>query len=398
MFKEIFNMSLKNITSNKMRSALSILGILIGIASIIALLTIGQGVSTSVSEELSGLGGNYVTVSINNSSTKKNFTNEDMEDLSKIPDVVGVSPSLGGYVTAVTYSEISAKTGGSSLPYVYVSGKSHYFFESQDPGYVIVGTGIRDFDVQNNSAVCVLGSSVAQSLFANKNPIGEEIMLNNCAFTIVGVLSKQPTSGVDNQVLVPYTTAMNTSVFNIGAVRKLEIMVNEADNVEPVCNNATNLLMTMFNGNSSYFSVVNQQAIMDIVVTISDLIIGMLGGIAAISLLVGGIGIMNMMLVSVRERTSEIGLRKALGAKPWHVMLQFMFEAIMISFVGGVVGVGVGIAIAYFATTMIGAAFELQASTVLLAAGFSIAVGLIFGIMPARKASRLNPIDALRSS
>lgn len=402
MIREVFNMSLKNLTSNKLRSALSILGILIGIASIIALLTIGQGVSTSVTEQLSGLGGNYITVSITNSSAKKNFTETDISEVAQIAHVDGVSPSLHKYVTATTYSAKSTKSDGYTINAVYASGTSHYYFESQKEGFVAAGVGVRAFDVADSSTVCVLGSDVAAEMFGNKNPVGETVLLNQCAFTVVGVLSDQGAISwgvsINEQILVPYTTAVNNNALNMGQVKTLEILVDSTDNVENVYDNVQTLMMTYFNGNSAYFRIVNQQAVMDIVVTISDLILGMLGGIAAISLLVGGIGIMNMMLVSVRERTSEIGLRKALGAKPKYIMLQFMFEAIMISLIGGIVGIGVGIALAYVGTQLIGAAFEIKVWTVLLAAGFSIAVGLLFGIMPARKAAKLNPIDALRSS
>jgi ABC-type antimicrobial peptide transport system, permease component len=402
MIREVFNMSLKNINSNKMRSALSILGIMIGIASIIALLTIGQGVSTSVTEQLSGLGGNYITVNITSAAAKRSFTAGDIEEVSKINHVQGVSPSLHKYATATTYSEKSTKTGGYTIKAVYVSGTSHHYFESQKENFVAAGVGIRDFDVECSNTVCVLGREISAEMFGNKNPVGEIVLLNQCEFTVIGVLSDQGAISwgvsINEQILVPYTTAINNNALKMGDVKRLEILVDSADNVDAVYDNVNALMLTYFNGNKAYFKIVNQQAVMDIVVTISDLILGMLGGIAAISLLVGGIGIMNMMLVSVRERTSEIGLRKALGAKPKYIMLQFMFEAILISLIGGIVGIGVGIALAYVGTQLIGAAFALKAWTVLLATSFSIAVGLLFGIMPARKAAKLNPIDALRSS
>lgn len=406
MFKEIFHMSAKNLTSNKLRTALSILGILIGIASIIALLTIGQGVSSSVTDQLSGLGGNYISVAITNASVKAGFTEGDLAKFSEIDHVKAVSPTLTARFPVSTYSDQSSQTGGVDLTNIRVSGTSSHYFEMQDKGFIGAGRALNEHDINDNTYVCVLGSDIASQLFGNKYPEDATILINGCSFTVVGILADQGEISVGTSpnkiVYIPYTTAMSCNAINSSYAMRymlaLEILVDESDNVEKVYDSVDDLMLSLMNGNSDNYQLTNQKAVMDMVVTITDLILGMLGGIAAISLLVGGIGIMNMMLVSVRERTAEIGLRKALGAKPIYIMLQFVCEAIMISLLGGIIGVGAGIAIAYVGTKIIGANFAIKASTILLAAGFSVAVGLIFGITPAYKASKLNPIDALRSN
>ena len=215
-------------------------------------------------------------------------------------------------------------------------------------------------------------------------------------FVIIGIMNELV--GLDTagnySLIVPYTTAMRD--LQMGLVKTFDAVVTDSGDMGIVVSQMEDRCAEIL-GTTKGYSVINQQEVMDIVVTITDLILGMLGGIAAIALLVGGIGIMNMMLVSVTERTMEIGLRKALGAKPSTILVQFLVEAIIISMLGGVLGVGLGATIAYVASILIGYTFTFQASTVLLAVGFSVTVGLIFGILPARKAAKLNPIDALRA-
>lgn len=215
-------------------------------------------------------------------------------------------------------------------------------------------------------------------------------------FVIIGILNNLvglETRG-NYSVIVPYTVAMTD--LQMGLITTFDAIVSDTESMNITVSQMSDLCADIV-GSTQGYSVTNQQEVMDIVVTITDLILGMLAGIAAIALLVGGIGIMNMMLVSVSERTTEIGLRKALGAKPSVIMTQFLVEAVIISILGGILGVALGVSIAYVASLLIGYKFTFQMTTVLLAVGFSAAVGLIFGILPARKASKLNPIDALRA-
>lgn len=397
MFKDILAMSFKNLAMNKMRTFLTTLGIIIGIASIIALITIGQGVTSSIIQQLSGLGGNRVTVSLTDTRVIPGFTEEDMLRFEELDHVAGVSPSLSATKTLTlipgeTHSLYDRVFNSASR----VIGIDNYYFDLSASQMLLSGREIYDYDIQNASHVCVLGYDVWKNLYGNYNPIGETVKIQNMDFTVVGILNKLvglETTG-NYSVLVPYTVAMRE--LQMGLVKTFDVVISDSDAISLAVSQMSDLCAEIV-GSTRGYSVSNQQEVMDIVVTITDLIMGMLAGIAAISLLVGGIGIMNMMLVSVSERTAEIGLRKALGAKPSVIMFQFIVEAVIISLLGGILGVALGISIAYLASVLIGYKFTFQASTVFLAVGFSAAVGLIFGILPAKKAAKLSPIDALRA-
>ncbi len=398
MFRDIIKMSFKNLVMNKMRTFLTTLGIIIGITSIIALITIGQGVTTSVIDQLSGLGGNRVTVEITNTKVKLGFTDAEMESFLEIEGVDGVSPTVR---KNLVYTLVPDETK-SNYNYVYnsmtrVMGVNNYYFELVATDSIKAGRAITEDDIDSATHVCILGHSIWKNLYGNYNPIGETIKISNMDFVIVGVMNELV--GLDTagnySLIVPYTTAMRD--LQMGLVKTFDAVLDDTVEAQIVVSQLEDRCAEIV-GSTSGYSVVNQQEVMEIVVTITDLILGMLGGIAAIALLVGGIGIMNMMLVSVSERTMEIGLRKALGAKPSTIMVQFLVEAVIISMLGGILGVALGATIAYLASILIGYTFVFQATTVLLAVGFSVSVGLIFGILPARKAAKLNPIDALRAN
>lgn len=397
MIKDIIRMSFQNLKMNKIRTFLTTLGIIIGIASIIALITIGQGVTSSVIEQLSGLGGNRVTVSITDTKAIPGFTDSNLREFTALENVEGISPSLRSYKPVTL---VPGETN-SLYNYVYTSsasvmGVNNYYFSLFAGGNLKAGRAINDDDVAFSTHVCVLGETVWKNLYGNYDPIGETIRIQNMDFVIVGILNNLvglETRG-NYSVIVPYTVAMTD--LQMGLITTFDAIVSDTESMNITVSQMSDLCADIV-GSTQGYSVTNQQEVMDIVVTITDLILGMLAGIAAIALLVGGIGIMNMMLVSVSERTTEIGLRKALGAKPSVIMTQFLVEAVIISILGGILGVALGITIAYVASLLIGYKFTFQMTTVLLAVGFSAAVGLIFGILPARKASKLNPIDALRA-
>lgn len=397
MIKDIIRMSFQNLKMNKIRTFLTTLGIIIGIASIIALITIGQGVTSSVIEQLSGLGGNRVTVSITDTKAIPGFTDSNLKEFTALDNVEGISPSLRSYKPVTL---VPGETN-SLYNYVYTSsasvmGVNNYYFSLFAGGNLKAGRAINDDDVAFSTHVCVLGETVWKNLYGNYDPIGETIRIQNMDFVIVGILNNLvglETRG-NYSVIVPYTVAMTD--LQMGLITTFDAIVSDTESMNITVSQMSDLCADIV-GSTQGYSVTNQQEVMDIVVTITDLILGMLAGIAAIALLVGGIGIMNMMLVSVSERTTEIGLRKALGAKPSVIMTQFLVEAVIISILGGILGVALGVSIAYVASLLIGYKFTFQMTTVLLAVGFSAAVGLIFGILPARKASKLNPIDALRA-
>lgn len=388
MLKEILRMSIDNIVHNKMRSFLTILGIVIGVGSIIALMLIGEGATGSIQSQLSGLGGNKLTVSITGTPIKSGLSEQDLVGLTTLSDVTAVSPSTSAR-SSVVYGDIVQKN-------VSIAGRSYSFFEA-DSSLLQLGRGLNRLDIENRSHVALLGSNMAKGLFGNRSPIGSDVTIGGREFLVVGVLTSSggfSFSSLDDSVVVPYNTAERA----LGGTRvsSIDVFFAEGSSVTEVRAALEARLTTTFDGRNDVFSIFNQQDMLDMMETVTATLTMLLAGIAAISLLVGGIGIMNMMLVSVTERTNEIGLRKSLGAEPLHIMLQFLIEAVIICLLGGVVGIIFGGLLAYAGSLLIGFEFVLTAFPIILSVGFSVAVGLIFGIAPARKASNLNPIDALR--
>ena len=389
MFRESVKMSWSNIVHNKMRSFLTVLGIMIGVASVIALITIVQGASSSITGQITSLGANQIMVQVTGTPLKQGLSAQDLAKLAAIPDTAGVSPTLSG-VTSIVYKN-SVDTG------VTVQGRSDAYFRNQK-NILENGRAINVIDGEQASPVAVIGSNIAHTLFLGVNPLGETLRINGTAYTVVGVLA--PSGGysrdsTDDAVIVPYQTAMRTlSQWNITSVN---IYMKDSSKSDDIIDSVNAILNAAFNYHDDTFSVFNMQDMINTLKSVTGMMSLMLAGIASISLIVGGIGIMNMMLVSVTERTTEIGLRKALGAEPQSIQLQFLIESVVISLFGGVIGMALGFIVSLIAAKAIGFSLVFSFSTVLLAVGFSMAIGVVFGLAPARKASRLNPIDALRS-
>ena len=388
MLGEIIGMSVANIVHSKTRSLLTILGIVIGVASIIALMFIGEGAAGNISSQLSGLGGNKLTVQISGTPIKRTLFEPDLQAIAEQPDVVAVSPSTSSRAAVVFRS--------SRRNNVLVAGRSYSLFDSGQQT-VAIGRGLLPLDIERRSRVAVLGSSLSTVLFGNRSPEGDEIIIAGQRFVVVGVL--QPTGGfgigsLNNSVVVPYNVAER--VVPNTRVSSLDVFFAETAEVDQVQADTEAALLRIFDGRDTAFSISNQQDILDVVQSITTTLTAMLAGIAAISLLVGGIGIMNMMLVSVTERTNEIGLRKALGAEPMQIMAQFLIESVILCLIGGCAGILLGGFLAYLGAAFIGFPFVVTAGPILMSVGFSVTVGLVFGLAPARKASRLNPIDALK--
>lgn len=388
MLKDSIKMSWSNIVNNKIRSFLTILGIIIGVASIIALITIVQGATDEVENQISGLGADKITVQAYGTPLKQGLNEVDLEALNMVENVKGISPTIS--------SKTSLAANGMTKTGITVEGKNEVFFKA-DQDLIKHGRAFNVFDIYEETKVAVIGSSLNEELFLGVDPIGESILINGSTFTVVGILDASSDfsfASTNKVVIIPYTTAMKT----IGSrnISTVDLFMSDSDQSDIIMNDIKRVLNGAFNYKDDSYFVFNME---DIIATIGD-ITGMLklllAGIASISLVVGGIGIMNMMLVSVTERTSEIGLRKALGAEPNSIQLQFILEAIFLSIFGGILGLGLGMLIAYVASIIIGFELVIALSTVLLAIGFSALVGVVFGFMPARKASRLNPIDALR--
>lgn len=388
MLREVLAMSLDSIFSNRVRSGLTVLGIVIGVASIIALMLIGSGATASIQGELAGLGGNRLSITITGTPQKAGLSDENLRQLANTPLVTAVSPltSARGYLFA---NETKKEN-------VRIFGRSSQFF-ANDANEVAFGRALHPLDIVNRQHVAILGATLASELYANRSPLGEKIIIRGREFVVVGVMAASSgftQSNVNEAIIVPYNVAERA--LGGSRVNSVEVYFAEGSDVEAVRDTIAAALTGIFDGRSDVFSIANQQEILDMMASITNTLTLLLAGIAAISLLVGGIGIMNMMLVSVTERTNEIGLRKALGAEPGLIMVQFLIEAVVLCVLGGALGIVVGMALAYLGSLFIGFDFAVTMSPILLAVGFSVAVGLIFGLVPARKASRLNPIDALR--
>lgn len=394
-------MSLSNLRANAMRTFLTMLGVIIGITSILALLTIGQGVTDSVIDQLSGLGGNRATVSINDTTVKPGFTDEELARFAALEGVDGVAPRLSSYRTITLLPELTKSNYDSAYTTSRrVMGVNDFYFSTYTKNTgMVYGRSISTDDVKYRTNVCVLGYELWQRLYGNYCPVGEVVMVNNTACTVIGVMNKLvgiDVSGNDS-VIVPYTAAVQT--FAMGLPDSFDVVINSGYDADEVIARVELLCTTLLNsGTGNSYSIVNQEEVLDMVLTITDLVLGMLAGIAVIALVVGGVGIMNMMLVTVSERTAEIGLRKALGARPGVILLQFLVEAVIISLFGGIIGVLLGLAASYIASLLIGYVFTFNPMVAMLALLFSLAVGVVFGLLPARRAAKMNPIEALRSA
>lgn len=388
MLRESIKMAWNNITYNKMRSFLTILGVLIGVSSIIALITIVQGATGSITREIASLGADKITIQAMGTRLKQGLSENDMKQLAQVNNVSGISPTVSGRTSLVYNTKV--KTG------VSVQGKNDVYF-LREADLLARGRGINSLDVSNRNQVAVIGNDLVDELFFGLEPIGQQVLINGYTTTIVGTLkstSGSIMSSTNNIVIIPYTTSMK--ILGVRNINNVDLYMSDANKSEIIINDVNTILKAAFNYRENSFSVFNMQNMIDAIGNITGLLTLLLAGIASISLLVGGIGIMNMMLVSVSERTTEIGLRKALGAEPAHIQLQFLIESIFISLFGGVLGLIIGVLVALAGANLMGFSFTITAGTILLAVGFSAAVGMIFGFAPARKASRLNPIDALR--
>ncbi len=386
-FIQGFKMAFKSILGNKLRSLLTMLGIIIGVAAVIALVAIGQGATKQVTEQVQGLGTNLLTVTILGRGSTSTLTYDQAASLGELEGVEYAAP----YNT----NNGSVKYGTDSVS-VSVVGTNAQYADVRDYA-VASGRFVSQIDLDFYQKIAVLGSATAADVFGFADPVGEYIQINGMRFKVVGVLAEKGDSSQgsnDDIVIVPLTTAERT--FQSKGVRNVYIQAETSDAVDRTADLLEAELAGLFRNNTDSYRVYNQQDVLDTVSSVTDTLSLALGGIAGISLLVGGIGIMNIMLVSVTERTREIGIRKAIGAKKRDILIQFLIEAITLSGIGGMLGVGAGVGVGLAVST----ALEMEAvfayDTVALAFGFSVAIGVAFGLFPANKAAGLKPIDALR--
>jgi putative ABC transport system permease protein len=389
VFKESLYMAWENIENNKLRSFLTMLGIMIGVTAIIALITVVQGVTGQVIARFSEMGAGRVTAVVFGTALKPGLTDNDLATLSALPSVSGVSPnfSLTG----------SAARAGQVLDSVAIEGKNEvYFLNNSDE--IVFGRELSGEDMSGYSSVCIIDEYLAETLFYGESALGQTFAVNGRAYTVVGLVETPVNySGRSNgRIILPYKNAQQLS--GEAYVRNIEIYLPDAEQTAVANQEIEAALNAAFNYVEDSYNIVNFDSILSALEETQGMLTAMLGGIASIALLVGGVGIMNMMLVSVSERTQEIGLRKALGAEPRQIQQQFVIEAVLLSLLGGFMGLALGLLFSFAAAVLIGMTFAISTFAITLGLGFSAAVGVIFGWAPARKASRLKPIDALRTA
>ena len=386
--KQSFSLALKSLLGSKLRSFLTMLGIIIGVASVIILVSIVNGLTNEVVSIFDELGTNLVTVQVGGRNSNRNV---DPSDMQKIVDD---NPDLLAYVSPSVSVSGTVKSNEDSLSNKSVLGVSETYKDIKVLN-VEQGRFFTYMDVENKNRACVVGAYIVKSLFDGQNALGEQISINGKKFTIVGILEEKADgkeNSSDDVIYIPYTVAQKMSF--TGRVSSYSFSSVDADHSEMAVDVIEKALYKVF-GNSDAYMVMAMSEMVDQINQITGMLSTALAGIAGISLLVGGIGIMNIMLVSVTERTREIGIRKSLGATPWDIMSQFVVEAITTGAMGGVLGVLLGIGISLI-VRLFNIYSKVSLGSVLLSFSFSVIIGVIFGYFPAKKAARLNPIDALR--
>ena len=396
MLGESVRMSLDNIRSNKMRSFLTVLGIIIGVMAVIALMTIVNAVTNTITEQFTAMGTGKLTVQATGTALKRGLTESDLNELRALENVADVDPKAS--LTATVAS------GDAFIENMSIDGYSDVYFRKQGDSFISRGRALNILDMDSVNRVCVIDSKASATLFSGSDPLGEHISIGGIEYLIVGTLSDDSDADVmsqamglseDGRIIIPYTAAKKQA--SQRNVISLDVYVDDTDMMDDTVTAVEAVLKSAFNYKDDSYTVINMESLLDTMDTMMGMMSNVLAGIASIALLVGGIGIMNMMLVSVTERTAEIGLRKALGAQPFQIQMQFLIESFVLSLIGGLIGLIVGVIVSYIVVTSMGATFVMSRDAIALGVGFSAAVGIIFGWAPARKASRLNPIDALRN-
>ena len=392
MIRESIVMALDNIRNNKVRSFLTLLGIMIGVMAVITLITTVSGVSGTIASSFSDMGVGTLTVSVTGSDLKTGMTPEDLQVISGLENVDGVVPSIS-LNGRVSY-------GRDVQTRISVSGRNAYYFQLNND-MIIQGRALNFIDDDNSSYVCVISQEMVDEFFLGIDPVGETLYVSGLPFTIVGRYKEDSGGGVASiflgspDVLIPYTTAMKVN--NSNEITTFTVYLTEGADSAAAKQEVEDAMDVLFDFEEDCYTVSSMDIIEETMNTMTTMLSSLLAGIASIALLVGGIGIMNMMLTTVTERTAEIGLKKALGAVPGQIQLQFLLESFLLSMIGGLLGVVFGLALSFGLCRALGTTFVLNGGAIALGVGFSAAVGIIFGWAPARKASRLNPIDALRA-
>jgi len=399
---ELVRLAISRLGTSRARSALTMLGIIIGVASVVALVAVGQGASTGITSRINSLGTNLLTVNAGASfsggarqaaGSATTLTLQDAAAVAAIDGVAAVSPELSASQFVVA-GDLNTTTTILGTTRDYPTVRAYEVWQ---------GSFLTDTSVEQALRVAVLGSTTADDLELGKDAIGSQITIGGIPFEVVGILQAKGGTSVtsgDDQVLIPVSTLKRyfTGSSSSG-VRSIGISVATAGQMSSVKAEVTTLLENrheIASGGTDDFSVADQTQLLSTATSVYSLLTVLLAGVASISLVVGGIGIMNIMLVSVRERTREIGIRKAIGAKSRDILLQFLVEALVLSLLGGLIGIAVGLAASAVIGAIAGWGFTFNPVTLVAATVFSLVVGVVFGVWPARQAARLNPIAALR--
>ena len=386
-------MAIKSISGNKTRAFLTMLGIIIGVVALVVLVSLVSGATSSVTDTISGLGNNLLTVTI--SDDKGNPVKlEDMEAWATEEGIGSIAPSTSVSATAKSGAESDTIT-------VYGTTYTYYDIEGLN---LLLGRFIKRTDVENNSYICVINETTATELVGYLDCVGKEITLNGMKFTVVGVLEDNDSSftsvfGSGSMVAyIPYTTLLRLSSSVSTNITEFYVSAAEGSDTTAAETVITNILLERFEEDDDAFSVSAQNVLEDTVSDITSIFTILLGGIAGISLLVGGIGIMNIMLVTVTERTREIGIRKAIGASRGEILRQFLLEAVVLCMMGCAIGIFISwiiLKLASVVATGMSMNFDMNGMVVLVAVGFCFMIGVVFGLYPANKAAKMKPIDAL---
>ncbi len=388
------------LSANKVRSGLTVLGIVIGISSVIAMVAIGQGAKVQIQSSIEGLGSNLLTILpgvvqpgrgivSSGRGSAQTLKNEDLEVIKQIEGIAAVSPEVSRRFQVVSGAGNNTNTTVTGVipDYMFVRNVS-----------LAEGSFITDSGLRGLGREAVLGATVATDLWGEDNPLGKTIRINKINFRVVGVLAAKGGagfSGPDDMIFVPLTT-MQKILAGVDYLSTISVSVADKDQMSAVKDNVSNALIQKHRVAEADFSIISQEDILGTLSTVVNTFTLFLASIAGISLVVGGIGIMNMMLTTVTERTREIGLRKAIGAKKRDINRQFLAEAVTLTFLGGLMGVILGWLIAFIVTYLGILQTQISLFSVVLAFGVSAAIGIIFGYYPARRAAALNPIEALR--
>ena len=390
--KETFSMSVSNIRHNRMRSFLTMLGIIIGVTAVVALISIVSSVSGKMMSQFESLGTGTLTIQASGYALKRGLNESELSELAAIENVDAVAPSVS--------STADVKSEYGFVEDVTIDGRGYaYLVHNSD--MLLQGRGILPLDEESENRICLIDKTLLKKLFPSGDAIGQTLRIGSPTFTVAGVTDESSSvmaamnGGGNGTLMIPYTTAMKLT--GNRKITSLEIYLKDATLSDETADEVEQVLERAFNGKDDSYRVINMESLLDAMDRVLDMMTTLLAGIAAISLLVGGIGIMNMMLVSVTERTTEIGLRKALGAEPYQIQAQFLIESFLLSFCGGILGLAFGELLVLIFSAYADISASITLSSAILGLSFSGAIGILFGWAPARKASNLNPIDALRS-